>query len=163
QECKLTLGRYFFGPHEVVRRIVESLRTSRGLPEPLEPGTVEAEAAQLLESWPAYERAIALGLIARSCVLWVGDDTSSRLNSLVESPAGTVVLVVKPPGSSLELEIKRAGRRGSRPLSAVHRRDGYLVSPTHRLDGGSMGGSLRAEAGSAAMLSRLFRLVHGQD
>jgi hypothetical protein len=163
QECKLTLGRYVFHPDEVVRRIVEALRTSRGMPEPLEPGVVEGEARRFLGHWPAYERAIAEGLIARSCIFWVGDETSSRLNSLVEYPAGTVVLVVKPPGSSLEIEIKRAGRRGGRPLSVVHQRNGYLVSPTHRIDGGSMGSSLRTEAGSAAMVARLFRLIHGAE
>jgi hypothetical protein len=112
---------------------------------------------------PAYERAIAEGLIAHSCVFWVGGDTSSQINALVEYPVGTVVLVVKPPGSGLELEIKRAGRRGGRPLSVVHQRNGHLVAPTHRLDGGSMGHSLKSEAGSAALLSRLFRLIHDEE
>ena len=55
------------------------------------------------------------------------------------------------------------GRRGGRPLSVVHQRNGYLVSPTHRIDGGSMGSSLRTEAGSAAMVARLFRLIHGDE
>jgi hypothetical protein len=163
QECKLTLARYFFRPSEVVGRILERTRTSRGIPEPLEGALVRAEAERFLGRWPAYERAIAEALIARSRIFWVDDGTSSMLNSLVEYPAGTVVLVIKPPGSYLELEIKRAGRRGIRPLSVVYQRDGYLVAPTHRLDGGSMAQSLRAEAKGAALLSRLFRLIHGQD
>jgi hypothetical protein len=163
QECKLTLARYFFRPGEVVERILERMRTSRGVPEPLEGSLARAEAERFLGRWPAYERAIAEALIARSRIFWVDDQTSSLLNSLVEYPAGTVVLVIKPPGSCLELEIKRAGRRGARPLSVVHQRDGYLVAPTHRLDGGSMAQSLRAEARGAAVLSRLFRLIHGRE
>jgi hypothetical protein len=91
------------------------------------------------------------------------EQTRSRLNSLVEQPIGTVVLTIKPPGSSLEFEIKRAGRRFERPLSIVHDRDGKPVPPPHRLDGGSMAEMLQWEAGQAAYLSKLYRLVHRKD
>jgi hypothetical protein len=163
QECKLTLARYLFRPGEVVGRILEQVRTSRGLPEPLDGKVARVEAERFLSDLPEYERAIAAALVARSCVFWVEDSTSSRLNSLVEYPAGTVVLVIKPPGSCLELEIKRAGRRGDCPLSVVHEHEQWCVPPTHRLDGGSMGNSLRTEATSGALLARLFRLIHGRD
>jgi hypothetical protein len=163
QECKLTLARYFFHPDEVVERILTQVRTSSGLSEPLESDLIRPEAEQLLSRWPEYERAIIRGLAGRSRVYWVGEETSSRLNSLIEYPAGTVVLVVKPPGSCLEFEIKRAGRRGPNPLSVVHERGDDHVPPTHRLDGGSMAGSLRSEAAGAALIARLFRLIHGRD
>ncbi len=163
QECKLTLARYFFSPDEVVGRILDQVRTSRGLPEPLDTDLIREESEQLLDRLPAYERAIVSGLSAVSRVFWVNDETDSRLNSLVEYPVGTVVLVVKPPGSCLEFEIKRTGRRGPNPLSVVHVRGNDLVPPTHRLDGGSMAGSLRSEASSAALIARLYRLIHGQD
>jgi hypothetical protein len=163
QECKLTLARYLFHPDEVVERIGDQVRTSRGLLLPPDTDLIQAEAEHLLELLPAYERAIVSGLTAGSQVFWVDDATDSRLNSLVEYPLGTVVLVVKPPGSCLEFEIKRAGRRGPNPLSVVHDRGGEPVPPTHRLDGGSMAGSLRTESSGAALMASLFRLVHGQE
>ena len=94
---------------------------------------------------------------------WAGDETSARLNALVEQPIGTVVLTIKPPGSSLEIEIKRAGRRAGRPLAIVHDRDGRPVPPSHRLDGGSAADMLQWEAGHAACLAKTYRLVHGTD
>jgi hypothetical protein len=163
QECKLTLARYLFHPDEVVERIGDQVRTSGGLLVRPDTDLIRAEAEHLLELLPAYERAIVAGLAAGSQIFWVDDATDSRLNSLVEYPLGTVVLVVKPPGSCLEFEIKRAGRRGPNPLSVVHDRSDEPVPPTHRLDGGSMAGSLRTESSGAALMARLFRLVHGQE
>ena len=81
-------------------------------------------------------------------IYWVSDATSSRINSLVEYPLTTVVLVIKPPGSELEFELKRAGRKGDNPFTVVFRRPGYRVAPSHRLDGGSMQWLLRYEARS---------------
>ena len=72
-------------------------------------------------------------------------------------------MTVKPPGSSLEIEIKRAGRRRERPLSIVHDRNGRSVPPSHRLDGGSSADTLQWEAGNAACLAKIYRLVHGSD
>jgi hypothetical protein len=162
QECKLTLARYFFRPDEVARRVLEQVRTSRGLAAPFESTLLEEEAERCVGEWPAYEREILMGLLAGSRVLWAGEATSSRLNALVEYPLGTVVLVVKPPGSHLEIEIKRAGRRGDHPLSVVFERDDAVVPSSHRLDGGSMGPSLKTEAGSAAVVGRIYRLIHGR-
>ena len=93
----------------------------------------------------------------------MSDATSSRINSLVEYPLTTVVLVIKPPGSGLEFEVKRAGRKGSNPLSVVFRRTRNRVPPSHRLDASSMQWLLRYEARSAAKLSAVYRLVHGTE
>ena len=90
-------------------------------------------------------------------VYWVADATSSELNSLVEYPVGTVVLVVKPPGSHYEFELKRAGRRGNHPLSVRSH-----VPASHRLDGGSMISALQWDAESTAVLNHLYRLVHDE-
>lgn len=163
QESKLTLARYLFRPGEVVGRILEQVRTSRGVTEPPGWDSIRPEVELQLDRLPAYERAIISGLAEASKILWVDDGTDSRLNSLVEYPLGTVVLVIKPPGSCLEFEVKRAGRRGPNPLSVVYARGDNLVPPTHRLDGGSMAGSLRSEADSAALLSRLYRAIHGRE
>src|SRR4030095_12023236 len=89
--------------------------------------------------------------------------TSSEINSLVEYPTTTVVLVVKPPGSDVEFEIKRAGRRGDHPLNVVYARNGYTVPPSHRLDGGSMQSLLRYEANSGSKFGAIYRQVHGTD
>ncbi len=95
-------------------------------------------------------------------IFWVSDETSSAINSLVEYPLTTVVLVIKPPGSHYEFELKRAGRRGN-PLSVVFGRNGNRVPASHRLDGGSMQWLLRYEAGNGAKFSSIYRLVHDRE
>ena len=140
--------------------IIEQLRTSRGVIAPFSDRMVQEEAERMVQEWPAYERAILNELLTDSRILWAGIETSRRLGSLVEYPLGTVVLVVKPPGSHLEIEFKRAGRPGNQPLTVVHEREHGCVAPTHRLDGGSMGSSLRVEAASAAVIGRIYRLIH---
>ncbi|HYP52148.1 MAG TPA: hypothetical protein VEQ42_01330, partial [Pyrinomonadaceae bacterium] len=112
---------------------------------------------------PEFEAAIVERLRAASGVYWVADATSSEINSLVEYPLTTVVLVLKPPGSEHEFEFKRAGRRGARPLGVVYARDGNAVPPSHRLDGGSAQWLLRYESNASAKFARLYRLVHGDD
>lgn len=163
QECRLTLARYVFSPEEVVRRIFDQVRASRGQWQafPFQAASIEEAAGAFLGDLPGYERAILAALLADTSILWAGAATSGRLNALVEYPIGTVVLVIKPPGSSLEIEIKRAGRRDDCPLSVVFQRDGVRVPPSHRLDGGSLGGALRAEAGASAFLGRMHRIVRG--
>ena len=162
EESKLTLARYFFSPGEVVDRVRQQVRTSRGVPAPIASALVKAEAEEALRAWPAYERAVARAILSDPEILWADEATSRRLGALVEYPLGTVVLVVKPPGSHMEIEIKRAGRPGDHPLSVVHERDGCRVSASHRLDGGSMGTSLRSEATNAAAFAKIYRLVHGR-
>jgi hypothetical protein len=160
-ESRLTLARYFFSPGEVAERAREQTRGSRGFPAPFDWEVVTEEAQLLLREYPEYERRVFQELCHGSRIFWVDESTESRIGSLVEYPLGTVVMVVKPPGSSLEFEIKRAGRKGDTPLSVVYERDGERICSTHRLDGGSMGSNLKAEAFGAAVLNRLFRLIHG--
>lgn len=167
RECKLTLARYIFTPEEVVERILALARISKGVADlnPFEPSYVSEEAAHaLIVRLPDFEAAILRKLCETSEVYWVSEATGSEINSLVEYPLTTVVLVVKPPGSCIEFEIKRAGRRGPHPLGVVYRRaNGEAVPPSHRLDGGSAQEGLRYEAHSANRLSRVFRLAHGTE
>ena len=164
-DCKLTLARYLFTPDEVVERIVSQLKTSKGVSDvrALDQPSVRPEIAHFFECLPPFEAAILSALCRRSTIYWVSDETSSRLNSLVEFPLGTVVAVIKLPGSDLEIEMKRVGVRGAHAWHVVFQRDGTEVPPTHRLQGGSMGHWTRWEAASAAGLARVYRLIQGVE
>jgi hypothetical protein len=164
-DCKITVARYLFGPEEVVERIVRQLRTTRGVPDldPREPPHVNQVAARAFELLPPYEAEILRRLCRSPIIYWVSDRTSSEINSLVEYPLATVVLVVKPPGSPLEFEIKRAGKRRAPLLNVVYERGGYTVPPPHRLDGGSMLTFLRHEARHSSLFSTIYRRVHAAD
>ena len=164
-DCKISLARYLFRPEEVVAQIVKQLKTSRGVPDldHDQPSCVAEEVAHNLDLLPDYEKQILSTLCQSPLIYWVCDATSSEINSLVEYPLTTVVLVVKPPGSSLEFEIKRAGKRRDQPLSVVYWRNDYTVPPPHRLDGGSMLTFLRHESRSASRFSTIYRLVHASD
>jgi hypothetical protein len=163
-DCKISLARYFFKPKEVVEQILKQLRTSRGVPdlEYKQPAYIDREIAQTLDALPAYEAGILRELRKAPIIYWVSETTSAELNSLVEYPLTTVVLVIKPPGSDLEFEIKRAGRRRGPAISVVYRRNGRTIPPPHRFDGGSMLSLLRNETGSPSMLSTVYRLVHAK-
>lgn len=165
RECRLSLARYVFTPDEVVERIRQQVKLSKGLIDlnPSQHASVEVEDKHTLVRMPDYERRILERLRETHHIYWVADQTSSELNSLVEYPLTTVVLVVKPPGSHLEFEIKRAGRRGRCPLKVVHSRAGRMVPPSHRLDGGSTQWLLRFESQSVSRLSGIYRLVHGTE
>lgn len=164
-ECKLTLARYLFTPAEVVDRVVQQIKVTDGVKDLdlSQPRFVDAEIAHAINRLPNFEAAILRCLCQGPKIYWVSETTSSRLNSLVEYPLTTVVLVIKPAGSELEFELKRAGRRGHNPFSVTFRRNGYRVPPSHRLDGGSMQWLLRYEGRSAAKLSAIYRIVHGRE
>jgi len=164
-ECKLTLARYLFTPEEVVDRIVRQIRITDGVKdlEINEARYIDAERERAISGLPNYEAAILRRLCEGPKIYWVSDATSSRINSVVEYPLTTVVLVIKPPGSELEFELKRAGRKGNNSFTVVFRRPGFRVAPSHRLDGGSMQWLLRYEARSAAKLRSIYRLVHGRE
>ena len=164
-ECKLTLARYLFTPEEVVDRIVKEIKTTDGVKDVdvMQPQFMDAETARALQRLPDYEAGILRRLCEGQKTYWVGDKTSSRVNSLVEYPLTTVVLVIKPPGSEIEFELKRAGRRGNNPFNVVFRRNGNRVPVPHRLDGGSMQWLLRYEQRAAAKFSTIYRLVHGAE
>jgi hypothetical protein len=165
RDCKLALARYLFTPDEVVDRVLKEIRVSDGVKDinVEEPRYVDDELAHALKSLPDFETGILKRLCESSKIYWVSDATTSEINSLVEYPLTTVVLVIKPPGSHFEFELKRAGRRGGNPLSVVFRRGGNRVSPSHRLDGGSMQWLLRYETLHGSELSFMYRLVHGVD
>ena len=164
RDCKLTLARYLFTPEEIVDRVLKQVRVSDGLNDVdvARPRFVDTELAHVWRSLPDFETRILKRLCAGTKIYWVSDATSSEINSLVEYPLSTVVLVIKPPGSHYEFEIKRAGRRGN-PLNVVFTRNGNRVPPSHRLDGGAMQWLLRYEANNASKFSSIYRLVHGVD
>lgn len=164
-ECKISVARYLFRPEEVVERIVSRLRTSRGVPDldHSQPPHVADEVAHTLDLLPRYEAEILRGLCKAPTIYWVSEATGSEINSLVEYPLTTVVLVVKPPGSPLEFEIKRAGKKRGPVLGVVYERNNYLVAPPHRLDGGSMLSFLRNEARAASTFSTVYRKAHASD
>ncbi|MGH8468523.1 MAG: hypothetical protein ACREVY_05955 [Gammaproteobacteria bacterium] len=162
RECKLSLARYLLTPEEIVDEILRQLQVTEGVKDLdiSQPPIVENEMARALNLMPDFEARILKMLCENSNIYWVSDTTSSEINSLVEYPMTTVVLVIKPPGSDSEFEIKRAGLRGRNSLNIVYARDGYTVPPPHRLDGGSMQYLLRGEARAASRLGVIYRLVH---
>ena len=123
-----------------------------------QPRFIDAEIKHHPSLLPDYEAGILQRLCAGSKVYWVAEGTSTAINSLVEYPPSTFVLVIKPPGSDLEFELKRAGRKGGNALSVVFKRNGRNVPSSHRLDGGSMQWLLRYEARSG---SKMFDLSAG--
>lgn len=163
-ECKLSLARYLFTPDEVVDEILHQVRVTDGAKD-LEispPAFMEEELALAMANMPEFEANILKKLCESSHIYWVSETTSSMINSLVEFPAATVVLVIKPPGSDIEFEVKRAGRRGDKPLNVVYARNGHTVPPSHRLDGGSMRWLLRYESRAASQVGSIYRLAHGK-
>ena len=165
RDCKLTLARYLFTPDDVIREVLRHVTVTEGVRDldVVQPRYVDAEIKHNLAMLPDYEAGILQRLCAGSKVYWVSEGTSSAINSLVEYPLSTVVLVIKPPGSDVEFELKRAGRKGSNALSVVFKRNGRNVPSSHRLDGGSMQWLLRYEARSGSKMSSAFRLVHRVD
>lgn len=165
KDCKLSLARYLFTPEEVVAEILRHLQVTDGAKDldTSQPAFVEDELKRAIATLPEFEARILKRLCKASNIYWVSETTSAEINSLVEYPATSVVLVIKPPGSDIEFEIKRAGRKDCHPLNVVFARNGYTVPPSHRLDGGSMQWLLRYEAISASRLSVIYRLVHGTE
>lgn len=163
--CKLSLARYLFTPEDIVDEILRQSQVTEGVRDPdgSDVPFVGNEARRALNLLPDFEAGILKRLCETSRVYWVSETTSSEINSLLEYPLTTVVLVIKPPGSNIEFEIKRAGRRGLNPLSVVYARKGYTVAPSHRLDGGNMQWLLQYEAISASKLGVIYRLVHGTE
>jgi len=164
-ECKLALARYLFTPDEVVAEMLRHVRITDGVRDvdTSEPRHVKTEIRATLDQLPEFEARVLRRLCESGEIYWVSDNTSSEINSLVEYPITTVVLVLKLPGSDVEFEIKRAGRRGEHALNVVYARKGYTVPPSHRLDGGSMQWLLRYEANHGSKLGAIYRLVHQSE
>jgi len=160
QECKLTLAPCAFSPQEIFERILTQVKVSEGvLSSPFVPVGKKFAAIPCLLS---CERLILRQLQSSNQVYWVKDSTSSRINSLVEYPLGTAVLVLKLPGSDLEIELKRAGKR-ERPLEVLFERDGYAVPISHRLQGIGTGWMLQSEFENENRFCSLFRDIHHED
>jgi hypothetical protein len=165
QHCKLTLARYLCTPQDVVDEIIRQINDSDGVKDMdlSESKFIKDEIKRAVELLPDFEAEILRRLSKTARIYWVSEKTSSRLNSLVEYPLTTVVLVIKPPGSDIEFEIKRAGLRGENSLNIIFARNRFTVPPSHRLNGGSMQWLLRYEADAAIWLNRAYRQVHGVD
>ena len=165
RDCKLALARYLFTPDDVIREVLRYVTVTEGVRDVdvLQPRFTDAEIKHNLSMLPDYEAGILQRLCTGAKIYWVAPGTSSSINSLVEYPLSTVVLVIKPPGSDVEFELKRAGRKGSNALSVIFKRNGRSVPASHRLDGGSMQWLLRYEARSGSKMSSIFRLVHRVD
>jgi hypothetical protein len=162
---KLTLARYVFSPIEVAEEIRRNVIVSSGVRHTFSRvhGKPEYDRPGDLPAAPSFELEILDSLCQGQHIFWVAESTSSELNSLVEYPLTSAVLVVKPPGSDREFEIKRAGMRGRRKLDILWERDGKLVPVSHRLYGGSFGWLGRREGVAVALFSRIYRLVHGKN
>lgn len=166
RECRLTLGRYLWTADEIVDRIEQHVRRSRGLraatPD-LHAGFHGEAEHTMTKILPPLEEAIVRRLGENAIIRWAARETPDDINSLVEYPVGTVVLTIKPPGGHHEIEIKRAGTRADNPLDVAWTRNGWLVASTHHLHGGSGEHSLSWEAAASALLSRFYRAVHGRE
>jgi len=95
RERKLSLARYLWTPEEVTELILGRTRLSRGRKDGrrmLHPYT-DSETERTLSLLPDFEAGILRRLRGRTEIFWVTDSTSSELNSLVEYPLTTVVLV----------------------------------------------------------------------
>lgn len=159
QDCKLVLAPCVFRPEEIFERILQQVKVSEGIP--LLQSSIEKSGATTLRL-SKYESQILLKLLHSSQVYWVSDATSSRINSLVEYPLGTAVLVLKLPGSDSEIELKRAGKR-ERPLDALFARGDDFVPVSHRLQGGGTGWILQSELNNESRFCALFRAIHRRE
>ena len=163
---KLTLARYVFSPEEVVREIERTLVVTMGTEHAL--SRIAHAAAATAAPEPLDRRRYEADILRRLCaghrIYWVSPRCGSELNAMVEYPLGSAVVVIKPPGSDLEIEIKRTGTRGPRLLQVITQRDNGTTLPiSHRLFGGSLGWLARREAAAAAVVSTIFKVVHGRE
>jgi hypothetical protein len=164
QECLLTLARTVFGADEVVSRVLSHVRLSAAEIDTAEDDQAfQQEANTAIEVLPEYEADILLRLRSDIRTWWIGSDTPTMHNALVERPIDTSALVIRPPGSTIEFEIKRVGLPGRQPLSVAFKRDGSRLAPSHRLQGACTLSVLRWEATNSALLSILFREIHGES
>lgn len=164
RDCRLTLARWLWSSQEIFAHIDEAVRHSTGIRSRPDYGHqwVDVEAAAVVQGLQPLERDLVTRLGHKAVIRWVSERTGSEINSLIEFPLGTVVMTIKPPGSDEEIEIKRTGVPGDFPLGVVYERNGYIVPPSHHLHGGAMEHLLGVEASQSSILSRLYRLVHGE-
>ncbi len=160
QECKLTLAPCAFSSKEIFEKILGQVKVSEGvLSSPFVPVRKRFAGIRFLST---CEREILRQLQSSNQIYWVNDSTSSRINSMVEYPLGTAVLVLKLPGSNLEIEFKRAGKR-ERPLQVLFEKNGYAVPISHRLQGVGTGWMLKSEFENESRFCSLFRAIHQHE
>ncbi len=163
-ECRLAFARYVFRAEEVCARIERLVRMAPAVRDGLSdapPPYATEEAPHTLEALPELERTILQTLADPPRTFWVGDDTPSDINSLIEYPRGTVALTIKPPGSTHEIEIKRCGQRGPAVLGAACKAGQWTRA--HYMRGASSKPMLIWEASASAFVCRAWRLVHGVE
>ena len=160
QPCLVPLARHLFSDDEVLDRVYDLTRQSRGV---YDADCDEPRAAQrALAEIPPRDARLAAALAATHEIFWVDQRTPSEINSLIEYPLGTVALVIKPPGSDVEIEIKRAGIRGPRAWDVVYSRNGYVVCSTHHLQGAAVGQLLGWQISAEARFAAIWRAVYGE-
>jgi hypothetical protein len=163
QDCLLTLARAAFGADEVVSEILRHVRvTAAEIDASENSAQLQDEARVARDLLPDYEAEILSRLLGEVRAWWLGSATPTRHNALVACPIGTSALVIRPPGSTAEFEIKRVGVRGRHALTVVFERGGVRLPPSHRLQGGAALSVLQWEAKNSALLSSLFRRIHGE-
>jgi hypothetical protein len=160
QPCIIPVARYLFSHDEVLDKVYEATRQSRGV---FDHGCSQRARELALGTIPRRDAQLAAALAATHEIFWVADHTSSEINSLIEYPLGTVALVIKPPGSDHEIEIKRAGIRGPRAWDVVYSRNGYVVCSAHHLQGAAVGLMLEQQTHAEARLAAIWRAVHGEE
>jgi hypothetical protein len=161
--CKLSFARYLLDPAKVAEWILAEVRASNGLPRNAATFGGDQVRPPLTSGLSEFDRELIASLRSDNQVLWVAEQTSSELNSLVGYPIGTVALVIKPPGSDMEFEAKRAGLRGDHLLDIVYERNGKPVPASHRLQGASYGHMADYEYFASARFSEIYRRVHGVE
>src|SRR5262249_17904000 len=147
---KLTLARYVFSVDDVIKEIEATLVVTKGTEDTISRFGDQPGAHLICESLqaPQFEMEIVRRLCSDRRIYWVSEKCRSELNSMVEYPLTSAVVVIKPPGSDLEIEIKRAGTRGPRLLDVIIERNGAPAPSSHRLFGGSLGWLAQREAAS---------------
>lgn len=164
RDCRLTFARELFTADEIAARIEGQVRIAPAVRDALADGPrpyASHEAPRTLDALPELERTLLRTLGEPARTFWVGEETPSEINSLVEYPLGTVALTIKPPGSTHEFEIKRAGQRGPCVLGAACKPHQWTRS--HYIRGASSKHILIWEASASAFVARTWRLVHGGE
>ena len=163
QECLLTVARAVFGPDEVISEILRHVRvTAADINTAGDSSELREEAKAARDLLPDYEAEILSRLLSKARTWWLSPATPATHNALVACPIGTLALIIRPPGSTAEFEIKRVGMRGTHALTVAFEQGGTRLAPSHRLQGGGILSILQWEAKNSALLSRLFRRIHGE-
>lgn len=159
--CLVPVARYLFSHDEVLDQVYELTRQSRGLRDPACDSPLAMRDA--LNALPERDARLASALAATHEIFWVGRQTPSELNSLVEYPLGTVALTIKPPGSDTEIEIKRAGIRGPRAWDVIYTRNGHVVCSAHHLQGAALGRMLEWQTHAESRFAAIWKTVYGES